>query len=201
MKKRLLLIITLFVIATTMSACVTATYKADGQTYKSRDEAMAASMRSFAEADAAISAGAMPLVERKLLVVIPTASAVSRAFEAFVVKQGKTYAAPGTPARAQDDFTADTIVANWKSIAGSLKKANVYQDVLIQDVDSTESNIQPSANQDVLSIYMGAQLGNPTFYFQSAKYGKQVVAADWGKATAGERRRSIIDDIKSKALQ
>jgi len=204
MKNRLLSKIILILITIAASACVAPpTYKTtDGQTYKSRDEAMAASMRGDAEADAAISAGAMPLVERKLLVVIPTASALSRAVEARVIKQGKTYVAPGTPARAQDDFTVDSIVANWKSLASSLKKANIYQDVVVQDVDSTEANIQPTSTQDVFSIYFSSEVGGGmVIYFQSAKFGKQVIAMDSGKATKGERRKSIIDDLKSKALQ
>lgn len=201
MKSRLLSVITLLVTAIIMSACVTTSYRTlNGQTYKSRDEAWAASTRLNAEAEAAISSDVKPLVDRKILFVMPTASALTRTYEAQAVKQGMRYPQPGTPARAQMDFNVDALVANLKSQAASLKKANIYQDVVIQDVDSTEPNIQPSANQDVVSFYLGVE-GAPIHYFQSAKYGKQVVAIDMGKASFGERRRSFIDDIKSKALQ
>jgi hypothetical protein len=187
--------------ALVLTACVPAAYRVGDQTYKSREEAWTASARRDAEAEAAISAGIRPLVERKALLVIPTAAALSRTFEARVTKTGKTYAAPGTPARLQDDFMADTAVANWKSLGASLKKANIYQNVTVEDVETTEPNIQPSSTQDVISIYLGADGGSPVVYFQSAKYGKQVVAIDTGKASLGDRRRSFIDDIKTKALQ
>lgn len=199
MKSRLLSVITLLVIAIIMSACATPSYKIGDQTYKSRDEAWAASTRLNAEAEAAVSFGVKPLVDRKVLFVMPTASALSRTAEARVVKKGKLYPQPGTPARAEIDFFIDTLVANLKSLAASLKKANIYQDVVVQDVDSTEPNIQPSATQDVVLFHLGE--GTRIHYFQSAKYGKQVVAVDMGKASLGERRRSFIDDIKSKALQ
>lgn len=200
MKSRLLSVITLLVTAIIMSACVTTSYRTlDGKAYKNRDEAWAASTRINEEAEAAVSSGVKPLVDRKILFVMPTASALLRTAEARVVKQGKTYAQPGTPVRSQEDFFVDMLVANLKSQAASLKKANIYQDVVVQDVDSTEPNIQPSATQDVVSFYLGE--GAPIQYFQSAKYGKQVVSTDMGKASLGERRRSFIDDIKSKALQ
>lgn len=198
--KRLLSVINLLVIAIIMSACATTSYRVDGKTYKSRDEAWAASTRLNEEADAAISSGPKPLVDRKILFVMPTASAILRTLEARVVKIGKVRARPGTPGAAEDDFFADAQVATLKSLAASLKKSNIYHDVAVQDVDSTEPNIQPSATQDIVSFYLGVE-GAPIFYFQSAKYGKQVVAIDMGKASAGERRRSFIDDIKSKALQ
>lgn len=200
-KNNLRAVFVLPVFALVLSACAPALYRVDDQTYKTREEAWAAATRRDAEAEAAISAGVKPLVDRKVLLVVPTAAALSRTFEARVTKTGKTYAAPGTSGRSQDDFIADAAAANWKSLGASLKKANIYQDVIIQDVDTTEPNIQPSSAHDVISIYLSADGGTPVVYFQSAKYGKQVVAIDTGKANVGERRRSFINEIKTKALQ
>lgn len=185
----------------TLAACVPAVYRHDGQTYKSREEAMAAAERRNTEADAAVSAGIKPLVARNILVAIPTAAALSRTFEARGAKDGKALPAPGTPARAQFDFDVDAQASNWRSITVSLKKANIYQNVIVHDADTTEANIQPTTTQDVMTIHFSAGGGSQVIYFQSAKYGKQVVAFDTGKTSLGERRKSLIDDIKAKALQ
>ena len=184
-----------------LAGCVTTSYRYDNQSYATRDEAWAAAARKNAEADASISAGTKNLVDRKLLVVIPTAAAFSRTFEGIVTKSGKQYARPGTPARTQDDFNADAINANFKSIASSLKKANIYREVETMDVDSTTPNIQPSQSQDVVVFFLGVETPMPTVYFMSAKNGKQIVAVDTGASSMAERRKSVIDDVKAKALQ
>jgi|GEM_PF-6615421 len=187
----------------TLSACIPAKYRVGDQSYQSREEAWAAVERRNAESEAGVSVGVRPLVDRTVLFVFPTATAFSRTLEARVTKTGKTYAPPGTAARAADDFQIDALRSNFKSGAASLKKANIYQDVIIQEVDTTEPNIQPSSKQDVISFYISANAdgGGAVTYFQSAKYGKQVVAVDTGRANLAERRRSFIDDIKTKALQ
>lgn len=202
MKKFIKLAVVLPFVAAALTGCVAASYKVDGQAYSNRDEAWAATTRRSAEAEAAISAGAKPLVDRKLLVVVPTASAFSKNLETRVMKQGKQYATPGTPARAQDDFITDAIVANFKSVAASLKKANIYREIEVLDVDTSSPNIQPSPSQDVLAFYLGVEGALvPVVYFNSARVGKQVVAVDTGQPSQAERRKSLIDDVKAKALQ
>ena len=188
------------IVAMALTACATTSYNVDNQTYKNRDEAWAASMRRDAEAEAAISSSTTPLVDRKLLVVIPTPGALLNTVAAQKQNQGKL-SAPGTAARAADDFRADSIVANLKSVGLSLRKANIYREVEIMDVDSTTTNIQPSQSQDVFTFYLGTDGGMAVFYFLSAKSGKQVVAEDMGQARIGDRRKSLVDDVKAKALQ
>jgi hypothetical protein len=199
--KKLKMVVLLSLAAAILTACVTTSYRVEDKTYNSRDEALAASMRRDADGEAGVSAGAGPLVDRKLLVVIPTAGAIVKTYEARLAKQGTQSPSSGTPARAQIDFMADTQASNWKSVATSLRKANIYREVEVIDVDSTTSNYQPSASQDVFSFYISAEGGMATIYFANAKSGKQVVAIDAGKPTIGERRRSLIDDVKAKALQ
>ncbi len=195
------LIIALSFVAVMLIGCVTTSYRYDNQTYASRDEAWAAVVRVNAEAEAAISAGAKNLVDRKLLVVIPTAGALSRTLEGIAAKSGRQYPPPGTPARAQADFAADQGNANMKSVASSLKKANIYREIETMEVDTTTPNIQASQSQDVIAYHLGVDNLIPTLYFMNAKTGKQVVAVDMGASSRAERRRSLVDDIKSKALQ
>lgn len=189
--------------AVMLTACVaTTSYRVGNASYNNRDEAMAASRREDSVAEAAISVGTKPLVDRKLLIVTPIASAYSKTWETIVMKGGKQYATPGTSARAQDDFNADALVANLKSIASSIKKSNIYRETAVLDVDTTTANIQPSASQDILLLYYwGTDSAQPMTYFISARLGKQIVAVDMGKATITERRISLIDDLKAKALQ
>lgn len=202
MKKLTKLVILLPIAAVLLTACVATTYKVSNATYNNREEAMAATLREYSEAESAVTAGTNALVDRKLLVVSPTAAAYSRTFEALVMKQGKQYATPGTPARAQDDFTADATVANVKSVAASIRKSNIYREVEVLDVDTTSPNIQPSPTQDVLILnYLGADSGVRMDYFFSARFGKQILAVDMGRATRAERRKSLIDEVKAKALQ
>ena len=188
--------------AAMLTACVATTYKVGNAAYNNRDEAIAATRRENADAESAIAAGAQPLVDRKLLIVMPTASAFSKTWEAIITKQGKQYAPPGTPARAADDFSADRIVINMKSVAASIKKANIYREIEVLDVDNTTPNIQPSTTQDVLVLYYWAvDAAQSMEYFVSARFGKQVVAVDMGIALQSERRKSLINDVKAKALQ
>lgn len=202
MKKFIKLAVLIPFATVVLTACVATTYKVGNSTYNDRNQAVAASARENAEADAAISTGSTTLADRKLLVVIPTASAFSKLFEAHVMKQGKQYAQPGTSARAQDDFLADSQVANLKSIAESVKKAKIYREMEVLNVDSTTPNIQPSSGQDILVLfYFEAGGGQAARYFLSSKFGKQIVAVDMSKANIGERRQSLIDDLKAKALQ
>lgn len=202
MKKFIKLAVLIPLATVVLTACVATTYKYGNSTYNNRNEAMAASARQNAEAEAVISTGSTSLVDRKLLVVIPTASAFSKFYEALVMKQGKQYAQPGTSARAQDDFMADWQVENLKSIAASVKKAKIYREIEVLNVDSTTPNIQPSSGQDILILYyMEVGGGQSVRYFSSSKFGKQLVAIDMSKANIGERRQSLIDDLKAKALQ
>lgn len=190
------------VVVLMLVGCVTTSYRFENQTYASRDEAWAAASRKNAEAEAAISTGAAtPLVDRKLIFVIPTAQALIKSMEARGAKAGQQMPAPGTPIRAQIDFNADAGASNVKSIATSLKKANVYRDVDILEVDTTTPNIQPTSTQDVVSYYLSSDSVIPVYYFLSEKYGKQIIAVDMGASSWAERRKSLIDDVKAKALQ
>ena len=202
MQKFTRLILLVAIGAAMLTACVATTYKVGNAAYNNRDEAIAATRRENADAESGITAGVQPLVDKKLLVVTPTASAYSKLWEAMVMKQGKQYASPGTPARATDDFNADVVVINMKSVVASLKKANIYRETEVLDVDNTTPNIQPSATQDVLILNSWAVDGAlPMNYFLSARFGKQVVAIDMGIALRSERRKSLINDVKAKALQ
>lgn len=203
MKKLTRLAVLVPIAAVMLTACVaTTSYRVGNASYNNREEAMAATRREDSAAEAAISAGTKPLVDRKLLIVTPIASAYSKTWETIVMKGGKQYATPGTPARAQDDFNADATVANMKSVASSVKKANIYRETEVLDVDTTTPNIQPSVSQDVLVLnYWGTDATQPMTYYFSARLGKQIVAVDMGKATKAERRISLMDDLKAKALQ
>lgn len=192
--------ITGLIFVSVLTACVTTQYKYLNQTYTSREEAIAAAQRNDAEIEAGIPQGSTPLVDRKLLFVIPTAMAFQRMSDARVAKQGKTRFAPGTPARANEDFMIDTFIINNKSIASSIKKANIYREVEIVDVDSTESSLLPTPQQDVLTLFWGVESASPSYYFNRIKTGKQVLAVDHA-GTQIERRKSIVDDVRSKALQ
>ena len=89
-----------------------------------------------------------------------------------------------------------------KSVAASIKKANIYREIEVLDVDNTTPNIQPSTTQDVLVLYYWAvDAAQSMEYFVSARFGKQVVAVDMGIALQSERRKSLINDVKAKALQ
>lgn len=200
-KNRIIQSAQLLIVAIAVSACVASSYSIDGRTFKSKEEASAYLKERLAEAEASISAGLTPLVDKKVLVVIPNHNALTKVFETRLVNLGKNYPAPGTPGREQVDFYADGIVDNCKSIIESIRKANIYQEVSEFDTDTMETNIQPSANQDVVTFYAGAQSAAATLYFQSAKFGKQVMAVDMANPSWAQRRISLINDLKAKALQ
>lgn len=185
-----------------LAGCATPTYKVGNQTYNNRDEAWAASKRQNTEAESAISTGIKPLVDRKVLIVFPTAGAFLRTFEAIDEKSGTQYASPGSPARVAYEFYAEERVVNMKSVVASLNKAKIYREVDFMEVDTTTPNVQASQTQDVISYHWGVEGGGVSvLYFSNVKTGKQVIAVDFGKTTLAERRRSLIDDMKAKALQ
>lgn len=195
------LVVLLPIIALTMTACVTTSYRVDTTTYTNRDEAWAAVLRRDAETEAGIAAGSESLVQRKLLFVVPTSAAFMRYFEASVALQKQTFPAAGTPAHAQWSFKSDESVQNLKSVAGSIKKSNIYRDVVIFDANSTAENIQPTDEQDVLIPTSVPGGGGGVMYFLSVKHGKQILEIDLAQKERLERRKSILNSLKAKALQ
>ena len=188
LKRAILLIFAI----TALTACTTTSYRVGNETYRTRDDAMAVALRKFAEAESVISASPKPLVDRKLLIATATASAIARTMEASKAAFASKESA---------NFFAEVNSASIKSISSSLKKANIYRETEVVELDTTTPDLQPSPSQDVFMFYLGSDGGRPIISFSSAKGGRQVVAVDIGKASISDQRKSIVDDVRSKALQ
>jgi hypothetical protein len=189
--------------ASALVGCATTNqgFRVADQTYSSREQAAVAARQRNLRAEESIKAAGAPILSRKMLVVVPTPAAFSGWFEAKVVKQGKRYAQVGTSARSQDDLNAQLLTENLKSVAASIRRANLYQSVEVTEVDTTATNVQPTVDKDVLSFYATSDSTGLTPYFHSAKYGKQVVPSDVSTSDPVMRRQSFINEIKAKALQ
>lgn len=200
MKKTLLRMGVWAALALALHAHADQPYTWEDQTYRSRDEAWAAAKSRNNEAEQAIASGGLPVVNRSVLFVVPTAAALAAALQARASKNGKSYPAPGTPERAQADFFVEMSVQTWKSVVASLQKAKIYSYVSIQNTDSIDKKVRPSASQDVISVALNPDTG-ATIYFQTAKSDKQAVGIADSRTSAIDWRKKFIEDIRVNAAR
>ena len=190
------------ILATMLSACATerVSYNVDGKLYYSADDATLALRSSLSEAESAVLSTASPLVNRKLLIAVPTEKAYLTAIDAFGAANGKRLE---NSSQQTVDFAKNSARMTYegdKSLARSIAKSNIYQEVSIIDIDTPTPDLQPSSSQDIVYKYRAARSDGWVYYFLSAKYGKLILSGDPSKESRKERRLSLIDDLKSKAL-
>ena len=189
MNKKFKFALILFV--TIISQSCAGTYFYENQSYQSKDAALNAQQLILDNLRSQIEPFEKPLVEKKLIVLIPTKENM---YAEYVLRGSKQ----GRPLSGDLDYSAQSFYCELKNIYECIKKKNIYKTVELNE-GSFSSIIQPSTTFDTFCAYSSGD-GDAIWYMLNVKNGKQVFSFDH-TLKGFARLESFLSSIKAFALQ
>ncbi|MDD2608558.1 MAG: hypothetical protein PHX60_02545 [Giesbergeria sp.] len=180
-----------------LGGCAT-TYIYDNKSYDSKEKYLQAVDAKVATVLASIKPLPRPLTQRKLVVAIPSAIALTEAEKKnFVKVQGKEPSAQQVEVQLNVNHG---VFKDTKVFFDAIQKMNIFASTQFIEMDSTTGYFPASPDTDTLFISISPGNSGQWFYV-SHKYGKQIFLYDKSNATAEVRLQAFIDAVQVQALR
>ena len=172
-------------------------YPFKGVKYYNKEEALFAVQTYFESQNSQVQPFLRPLVDKKLIVSIPTKEQIY----SYIVyrKSKKSKYSVSSAERDSIDYFAQSIHIHFKSFYEMVKKKNIYKTVELVEGSYT-SIIQPSPSCDTICRYSSGE-GNDVWFMLNVKNGKQVLSFDESLPAGPARSESLLNAVKAFALQ
>jgi hypothetical protein len=173
-------------------------YTFKGAQYNTQEEAIAAQRTHENNLVAQIQPFEHPLVDKKLIVSIPTKEAI---YADYIFRLSKKAKISSLTAEQSDtiNFNAMARYEMCLSTYKAIKQKNIYKTVELVESSYT-SIIQPSATCDTLCDFSSGE-GSVVTYMLNVKNGKQVFTFDSSFPDGLARTESLLNAVKAFALQ
>jgi hypothetical protein len=196
-KKSSVLVAALALVSIIPGCVTTNKYTFNNVAYSNKLEALQAENSYHANLSSLVRPLPSPLVEKTLLVSIPTKESVINDITLREAKKGRDTASMA--AKDRIDYVAQTAYDAYKYEYVTIKNSNIYKHTELTE-GSYSSVPQPNSSTDVLCIYSSGE-GTPVTYLVNTKNGKQILSFDVSLPDGSPRVESMLNSIKVFALQ
>jgi hypothetical protein len=175
-----------------------ANYTFNGQRYNSRSDFLAAVESNYTTAVNSVVPLSQPNSSKKLMFAFPSKDVISKTSVKYFQEQNGR-----SPSGVQDEMLNTLNEANYKGnivYFDAIKRRNIYQSVRLVELDSVSASIAASADEDVL-YYVEPTRGSGTYYYVSAKGGKQVFAYDRAQPDLPGKLKAFVDAVQLQAIR
>jgi hypothetical protein len=172
-------------------------YYYGGTLYPTKQEALFAQQNNLNNLASQVQPLDHPLVDKKLLVSIPTKEQIYSDLVFRMSNRNKTVLSSAESDRL--DCSANIIHEANKNMYIVIKKKNIYKTVELVE-GSFSSIIQPSLTCDTFCRFSSGE-ADALWFMLNIKNGKQVFAFDESLPTGPARTESICNAVKAFALQ
>jgi hypothetical protein len=182
-----------------LAGCAGQKFFLEGKQYNSKDEFIAARESTRSSCLASVTPLPQPIVNRKLVMMIPTQETIYKNRYAIIKA-----ANPGYPV-TMDGLRNNVLIAglgeSYRQNFEQVKKRNMYASVELVEYESL-SEPQPTSNTDVYFIRLAEGLGaRDTIYLVTSKNGRQIVNVDASSVLCSKRIESLLASLQTLALQ
>lgn len=180
-----------------LSGCA-ANYTLEGVKYNNKETFHAAVDNQKAVSLSKIQPLQKPLTDRGLIFAIPKAEVLIAASKQHFTKiEGRQ------PIGIAAEILENVPLANHKLsvvYGDAIEKRGIYRSVRKLPLESMDSSLQPTANEDVL-YYTEPTIGSGQWFYASAKNGKQVFAFDRSKPGADGKISAFLEAVQAQAIR
>jgi hypothetical protein len=189
-------IIALLAVSLALYSC-TANYMMDGVRYQGSDNFQMGVDQQVGQALAQVTPLTKPLTTKKLIVLIPSESAIlSENIKRSTALRG---IAPSSLALEMIENISKSTYKTMIVLHHGLRKRGVFSEVVINESPSMSNSIEPSKEYDVLYFTEPSQ-GSGQYFYSSVKHGRQVFP--WDRSGSGVGRlNSFIESVQALAIR
>jgi hypothetical protein len=185
-------------ISVVIAGCAHAVYYYDGKQYQSADAFYTGIRGANDPAVAEIVPLPAPVTTRRLAFGFPSPETVL----AGTVRNHTALKGSAPAGLAMEQYTtlAQGTAIYTQATLSAIQRRGIYKSVRYVPLDSLTASPAASADEDVLYWYEPAANAG-TWYFVSAKSGKQVFAYDRAQPTVAARMKAFVDALQLQAVK
>ena len=180
-----------------ISSCARNLYYYGSAKFSNKEGALIAQQTNLNNLLSQIQPFEHPLVDKKLIVSIPTKDQIysDHIFRRSIINKSSVSSAESD----RIDYLAQTVYENYKTNYILIKKKNIYKTVELVE-GSYSSIIQPSSTFDTFCCFSSGE-GTPVWFMLNIKNGKQVFSFDTTLPSGIARTEALLNAVKAFALQ
>ncbi|NUB05843.1 hypothetical protein FW320_06590 [Azospirillum sp. Vi22] len=172
-------------------------YVLDGKVYTSKEEAENAAAVERSQYLARLAPLPWPLSSRSVVIAYPS----EKKFYSTKVSIAKSIGRSDTEESVRGVMLYRDMYRNYASLAEVIEKKNIFK-ASEKVVFDRDANVEPSDDKDVIVLVLAESASaHDQFYYLSKRNGRQAIMVDAGLPTVAQRRDSLLDYIKTVALQ